>query len=146
MNKLDLVREWFEFAANDLRVAKHLSENMYPKPIEIVCYHCQQAVEKALKGYLIDNDVEPPYIHDLDKLCLMCIEYDSSFDAIQAACEKLNEYITAGRYPSTDEIVETDAVYALKEADKVYTFCADLIPELRQEPEQEQAQNPQQSM
>jgi HEPN domain-containing protein len=67
MNKVDLVREWFEFASNDLKVAAHLFESMHKKPLEIICYHCQQAVEKVMKGYLIYNDVEPPYVHDLTK-------------------------------------------------------------------------------
>jgi len=138
MNKVDLVREWFEYAADDLRVAAHLFETMHRKPIEIVCYHCQQAVEKILKGYLIDHDVEPPYIHDLEKLRLMCMEYDSSFEILLEPCRKLTDYVTAGRYPSKVEIMEADAVFALKEAEKIYTFCTGLISA----PHQEQTRNP----
>ena len=63
MNKADLVREWFEYAANDLRAAAHMFENMHPKPLEIVCYHCQQCVEKALKGYLINHLDKPMFKH-----------------------------------------------------------------------------------
>jgi hypothetical protein len=29
-------------AAADLGVAKHLDATYYPKPLEIICYHCQQ--------------------------------------------------------------------------------------------------------
>lgn len=43
------VREWYEMAAADLGVAKHLDATYYPKPLEIICYHCQQAAEKAIK-------------------------------------------------------------------------------------------------
>ena len=60
MNKLDLVKEWFDIAADDMRSAVFLFDNLRPKPIEIICYHCQQAVEKAMKGYLINHDIEPP--------------------------------------------------------------------------------------
>ena len=47
-------------------------------------------------------------------------------------CNKLTDYVTAARYPSPVEIVEMDAVFALKEAERIYTFCSDRIPELRQ--------------
>ena len=42
-----------EFAKTDLGVAKHLDEQYYPKPLEIICYHCQQAVDKAIKAIII---------------------------------------------------------------------------------------------
>ena len=138
MNKADLVKEWFEFASNDLNVAAHLFETMHKKPLEIICYHCQQAVEKAMKGFLIHHDVEPPYTHDLEKLRLMCAEHDPSFETLSESCKKLTNYASAGRYPSKVEIEEANAAYALKETEKIYTLCVGLISELQQE----QTQNP----
>lgn len=44
------VQQWFTFAQKDLAVAKHLRDTFYPEPMEIICYHCQQAAEKAIKG------------------------------------------------------------------------------------------------
>ena len=130
MTKTDLVREWLEYASNDLRVASHMFENMHPKPLEIVCYHCQQCVEKALKGYLIDHDVEPPYIHDLEKLCLMCMEYDTSFESFLKQCRDMTEYAASSRYPSNEEFEEINAVLALKEAKLIYESCIALISTL----------------
>ena len=138
MNKADLVKEWFDFSSDDLRVAAHMFDGMHPKPVEIICYHCQQCVEKALKGYLINHDVEPPYIHDLEKLCLMCMEYDSAFEAFTGQCRDMTGYVASARYPSKEEFEENNAVSALKEAKRIYEFCTALIPELRQEQEQEQ--------
>jgi hypothetical protein len=40
------------------------------------------------------------------------------------------------------EFTEENAHFAILETEKIYTFCAALVPALRQEPEQ----NPQQSM
>ena len=42
-------KQWLDMADMDLGVAKYLMENYYPKPLEIICYHCQQAAEKAIK-------------------------------------------------------------------------------------------------
>lgn len=44
------VKEWLEFAKMDLDAAKHLNDTFYPKPLQIICYHCQQSAEKALKA------------------------------------------------------------------------------------------------
>ncbi|MDR1205212.1 MAG: HEPN domain-containing protein [Peptococcaceae bacterium] len=144
MNKTDLAREWFEIAETDLHTAAYLFENMHPRPLEIICYHCQQSVEKALKGFLINNETEPPKIHDLEKLCQMCAKFNLSFETIRETCRKLTDYAASTRYPSLVEIEKVDAVFALREAERVYTFCADLIPELRlsdQEPDNEAPSN-----
>ena len=51
----NLVKEWYDFAEMDFISANHLM-SLIPIPVEIVCYHCQQSSEKALKGYLIFLD------------------------------------------------------------------------------------------
>lgn len=43
-------KQWLDMADMDLGVAKYLMENYYPKPLEIICYHSQQAAEKAIKS------------------------------------------------------------------------------------------------
>ena len=53
MKNEKLIKEWMDFAKMDYLTAKHLYGNMYPKPLEIICYHCQQSIEKLLKGVLI---------------------------------------------------------------------------------------------
>ena len=63
MSKMDLICKWFKKAEDDLIVAKHLFEDLYPKQIEIICYHAQQSIEKALKGFLVYNDIEAPKTH-----------------------------------------------------------------------------------
>ena len=69
------LKEWMEFARMDFLAAKHLYEHMYPKPLEIICYHCQQAIEKLLKGVLISRGVTIEKTHDLGLLAEMLQEY-----------------------------------------------------------------------
>ena len=59
-----------EYAENDLAVAKHLMATFYPKPLEIVCYYCQQAAEKAVKAVYVALDIPGgvPKKHDLSFL------------------------------------------------------------------------------
>ena len=46
-------KSWLDFAQEDFVVAKHLYDALYPKPLEIICYHCQQAAEKAIKAVIV---------------------------------------------------------------------------------------------
>ena len=68
MNDKDIVQEWVSFAEMDLNTAKHLDKTMFPQPLAIICYHCQQAVEKYLKGALVLFGVEIRKTHDLGLL------------------------------------------------------------------------------
>ena len=47
-----LSSEWLEFAKMDLGAAEYLL-TMHPLPVEIICYHCEQAAEKFLKAVLV---------------------------------------------------------------------------------------------
>ena len=64
MQLSDLVQEWLKKAKQDLDSAKFLSK-MKPLPKDIIGFHCQQAVEKCLKAFLVLHDIEPPRSHDL---------------------------------------------------------------------------------
>jgi HEPN domain-containing protein len=65
MDKETELKQWIEIADKDLAGAGLLANTMYPPPIEIICFHCQQAVEKYLKWFLVLHDYEPPKIHNL---------------------------------------------------------------------------------
>ena len=62
------VKEWVRFADMDVLSANHLNEIQHPKPLEIICYHCQQAAEKMLKALIITYDGELQKTHDLGLL------------------------------------------------------------------------------
>ncbi|MDR1296531.1 MAG: HEPN domain-containing protein [Deltaproteobacteria bacterium] len=56
---------------------------------DISCFHSQQAAEKALKGYLVCHDVNPPKTHALDVLCKICEEFNHSFKNLLNSSVKL---------------------------------------------------------
>ena len=121
-NNNDLIKEWYRFAIMDLNAAIHLNNTMHPKPLEIICYHCQQSVEKFLKGYLISNGIDPPKIHDLRRLCEMCIDVNKDFEDLKDICEELNPYGVQPRYPNEIEVFETDVEKALQSVQTMIEF------------------------
>jgi HEPN domain-containing protein len=123
MNAVDLAKEWLKYSKSDLSTAKHMFEDVYPKELEIVCYHSQQCAEKALKGYCIYKGVEPPKTHDLIALCHLCITLENTFFLMMDNCSRLNPYGVAVRYPNELAVDETFAKSAVFMAQKIYEFC-----------------------
>ncbi len=71
--------EWFVMAEKDLKSAKILFE--HDADNEIVCFHCQQAIEKYPKGYLIymtkamiQNKIFGEFLKDTAFVNTYCIE------------------------------------------------------------------------
>jgi HEPN domain-containing protein len=117
------IYEWFRFGDNDLTVAEHSALTLQPLPLEIICYHCQQAVEKYLKGYLVFHGVEePPRTHNLMTLCELCSESDPQFDSIVSKCNILNAYGVQPRYPDEIYIDEGRMQIALAYAKEIRSF------------------------
>ena len=92
MKNEKILKEWMEFARMDFLTAKHLYEHMYPKPLEIICYHCQQAIEKFLKGVLISKGVTIKKTHDLGLLAEMLQEYTEMDEKYLEMCDDLTPY------------------------------------------------------
>jgi len=47
MNAENSCSEWVRLAEMDMATARHMFETFQPKPLEIVCFHAQQAAEKC---------------------------------------------------------------------------------------------------
>ena len=126
MNNTDISKEWFNYAVSDYRAASYLM-SMKPKPIEIICYHCQQCVEKLLKGYIALNGGEILKTHDLITLNKICIEYNFVFYDIKDQCIDLTDYGVQTRYPFNVDLDESDVKIALEDTKKVIDFVKKTI-------------------
>ena len=121
MDNKDIAKEWFEFAKRDLESALFLLK-MYPLPLEIICYHCQQSAEKYLKGYIILQGGKPIKTHDLIMLNNMCCKHDMSFVDIEDDCVDLVSYGVQVRYPYEMMIEERDMKEAIESAKRIMAF------------------------
>jgi len=127
MNPANNPNEWILIAESDISVAHHLFETHQPKPLEIVCFHTQQAVEKMLKCFLLTQNVAVPKIHDLQELCEICTEINKLFIELRHSIIILNRYSVMPRYPNELQIKERDAAEALEHADLIISFIKNLL-------------------
>jgi len=119
--EIKTVLEWFYFADADLDSAIILN-NAHRKHNAIICYHCQQAVEKYLKAFLCYNGLVPPKIHVLETLCALCSDFDVSFNDIAKECAYLSPFAVHARYPLEMEITSANTVKSLEIAQRIKDF------------------------
>ena len=74
VDNFDVIK-WIRFAQMDYDTAVNMVNLHDPIPIEIVCYHCQQSIEKILKAYAIGNNDKLIRTHDLSVLLNQCRQY-----------------------------------------------------------------------
>jgi HEPN domain-containing protein len=91
-------RAWLDKAGNDLlNIRNNLGAPQ--TPWDTVCFHAQQAAEKALKAFLIARGEAPPRSHDLVFLLSRCATHDESLEAFADGCEQLTYFGVHVRYP-----------------------------------------------
>jgi HEPN domain-containing protein len=94
----EYIKKWIIKALNDIKVAEHeinFSEDEITT--DAVCFHCQQAVEKLLKTYLVFKNIEFEKIHNLELLLKLCSEQDEEFNNVSIG--NLPDYAVEIRYP-----------------------------------------------
>ena len=76
--KLELVQNWLIKAQHDLAAARKLAADPDPY-LDVAVYHCQQAAEKAVKGFLAFHDQPFERTHDVEVLVALAVRYEAGF-------------------------------------------------------------------
>jgi HEPN domain-containing protein len=141
--------KWLRLAEGHLHVAKAVVEDMRPPLPYMACFHCREAAVKSLSAFLAASRKNPPATSHPLRLCWSCAGYEPAFDGICHACAALAPYTEELLYPGGADVTEAEAVRAIQAAEKVYVFCAGLVPELMpagQEQDAGLSQTPEQSL
>ena len=70
-------KSWFIKAANDLRAAVH-EFSAEPPLLGDIVFHCQQAAEKAMKGFLTWHNCPFRKTHSLEEIGEQCLAFDQT--------------------------------------------------------------------
>lgn len=123
------VEQWLTKSQRDLKAAQILlSSDTYL--LDAAVYHCQQAAEKALKGYLAHQKLEIVKTHELDILLQLCIPFTSNFERLKAAAKILTPYAAEFRYPGDYIDPDTaEAEKAVEMAAQIVDFVVEQLPD-----------------
>ena len=91
------VEDWILLADKDLQAAKIIIDDEHPLT-NIVAFHCQQAIEKYLKAFIIEKNGSLIRTHDLIKLNGMINEI-KELGIDEKKLIVLNEVYMDSRYP-----------------------------------------------
>ena len=94
----NLTKDWIFMADKDLTAAEILSKDDYPLT-NIVVFHCQQAIEKYLKAFLIENDIPVIKTHDLVRLNKI-IQKIKNLGIDREKLALVNDVYSESRYPA----------------------------------------------
>jgi HEPN domain-containing protein len=98
--KLDIVKQWIDKADHDLGTAQLICLYL-PEYKDTIAFHCQQAVEKYLKGYLLFLDIQFKRLHSLNYLLSLVSQKEQvSFELFDKASQ-LEDFSVEIRYPDT---------------------------------------------
>lgn len=113
-------KDWLEKAQRDLKSAKILKENDCGN--DIVAFHCQQAIEKSLKGFLLKNIGEVIEGHSLIYLCQKSLVINVVFRKHFKDCAFVSQYYIETRYPADEPLMvsEEDVEECIKITQEVY--------------------------
>lgn len=94
------VLRWCKKAESDLRAVRELLEAKTPLT-DIICFHCQQAVEKYLKAFLTSQNIEAGRTHDIGYLLDLCAKRDNDFLGLleKEKASQLTDFAVDVRYP-----------------------------------------------
>jgi len=108
-------QRWMRYAREELALAKVLASDA-DSPARLVCWHSQQAAEKALKAALIINGIGFPRTHNLVALrALLPSALAEKIDIAELA--ELTQWGTESRYPGDwDEPSDEEAAAMLDAA------------------------------
>ena len=88
--KRELVRAWLSRAHHDLVWARKLAAD--PDPLrDTAIFHCQQAAEKAVKGFLVFQDQRFEKTHDIEVLLRLAVAFEPRFEPLAAAADRLSK-------------------------------------------------------
>ncbi|RLC46762.1 MAG: DNA-binding protein [Candidatus Coatesbacteria bacterium] len=127
----ELAVAWLRKADHDLITAKQTL--LLPDgPTDTVCFHTQQAVEKALKAVLVWNQVPFPKTHNLIRLMDLALGYMPGLERYRQDFAQMSIYSTEVRYPDDwFEPARDDANHSLAVAEEIVVKVRKLLSEGR---------------
>jgi len=129
------INQWIRIAWEDFDAASLLAQAPYLAP---ACYHCQQAVEKILKAYIIVQENSLTKTHDLVFLIKQCEKHSTEFSKFDSVCFELTQYATVTRYPATTALTIQIVERALEHTRGILDFTMSKLAQFGYEKSQQQ--------
>lgn len=121
-NDPTLPESWYEHAVRDLKRARRAQDDGDP---ELAVVLCQQAAEKAMKGWLLGKAWKLIKTHDLEQLAQEAAKHAADLGWFLDDAEALTKWYFEARYPGFSDPPPDTA-----EGERLYTQAEKLLAQL----------------
>jgi HEPN domain-containing protein len=118
-------REWVKKAEQDYALAQQSIRSNIPV-YDGVCFHCQQCIEKYLKGLMEEIGLSIPKTHFLDTLLTSLAPYHAALRSYRRGLLFLSVFAVDTRYPGRSAS-KRQAIAAFHWADRVRKAARPLL-------------------
>jgi len=115
-------KEWVKAAYDDIILLEEIKNNKHLT--SIIAFHSQQAIEKSLKALLVEQGVNIPKIHSLNKLFNECKNQIGLTDS--QIVNKLDKLYIDSRYPGDMGLLPYGKP-TLEDAKEFYDFALEVF-------------------
>lgn len=117
---------WLEQGRRDLEDAKILAEaGSYAS----ACFHCQQAAEKALKGFLYSKGLRAILTHSVTRLMEECSKFEK-LPCFAEEARELDRHYIGSRYPNFYPEGPAYRYYTEKMAERCIRYATSILEEV----------------
>jgi len=114
---------WVFFAENDMKMIESAVNE--PRLTGQVVFHSQQAIEKYLKSYLVENNIGFPKTHDLPTL-YESVKKIKDFYIDEIMLEQISNIYSATRYPSNIGLLPDGQIPSLERSKDIFDFARNI--------------------
>ncbi len=123
----DLAGTLLRKGENDLIAARAILPT--GRALDTVCFHAQQAAEKALKALLAAKDLPYPWRHDLGELMNAVKDHYPAVASLEKDILTLSPYAVELRYDDAADPSVDEAQTAVRIAERLFSMATDLLSE-----------------
>jgi HEPN domain-containing protein len=128
-NNSKSVQWWLKASRQNLQIAKMIFDQDDRELFKFVGFHCQQAAEMAMKGYLTFRKIKFDKTHDLENLGRKIYETHPDLEKLLIEAKDLTPYAVEIRYEdsASGPITKSMATEAIQTAVNLQQAIIDLI-------------------
>jgi HEPN domain-containing protein len=124
------VEAWVKFAEKDMLTVAEIIENS--NLTNVATFHCQQAVEKYFKAFILENDKPLMKIHNLLALYGIIKEIiDFGFD--EDILATLNDIYLESRYPGEIGLLDDGSMPTVEQSNMFFVFAQEVETKIKNE-------------
>jgi HEPN domain-containing protein len=114
------VEAWIQFAEKDMLTISEIIKN--PNLTNIVAFHCQQAIEKYFKAFILEKEKPLIKIHNLLTL-YGTIKEIIDLELNEDLLSTLNDIYLESRYPGEIGLLDDGSMPTIKQANEFFEFA-----------------------